>query len=147
MTSPSLPTPPVTSNGASVGLSILIVDDNVDAAESLGMLLSFEGHQVTVVHSGAEALEAGARVLPDVAFVDIGMPLMDGYQLARTVRALPWGANVLLIASTGWGQEDDKRRASEAGFDRHITKPADPLSLVTAITQWQADRQGAAPAA
>ena len=146
MTSSSLPSASATATSVPA-LSILIVDNNVDAADSLGMLLSFEGHEVTVVHSGAEALEAGARVRPQVAFVDIGMPVMDGYQLARHIRAQAWGTGMLLIASTGWGQEDDKRQASEAGFDRHITKPADPVTLMAAIAEWQADRQGASPAA
>ncbi len=135
-------TPPAAVSADKAALRILIVDDNIDAADSLGMLLGFEGHAVDVVHSGADALRSGSAQHPDVAFIDIGMPVMDGYELARQIRAQDWGRSMLLIASTGWGHEDDKRQALLAGFDRHITKPADPVTLLAAISEWQAARAG-----
>jgi CheY-like chemotaxis protein len=133
-------TSPASSDGAAATLSILIVDDNADAADSLGMLIEFEGHEVTVVLGGAQALEVGARLQPSIAFIDIGMPVMDGYELARQIRQQPWGQSMLLVASTGWGGEDDKLRALEAGFNRHITKPAEIDTLLAAIAEWQASR-------
>lgn len=102
---------------------ILVADDNTDAAESMGALLAMEGHEVRIVHDGPAALAAGAAFEPDVALIDIGMPKLTGYEVAERIRSQPWGQRVLLIALTGWGQEDDKRRALAAGFDHHLTKP------------------------
>lgn len=110
-------------------LRVLIADDNQDSAESLGMLLELSGHQVLLAHNGADALRLAADNLPDVALLDIGMPGMDGYQVAAAMRREAWGANMLLVAITGWGQDDDKRRASGAGFDHHLTKPMDSAAL------------------
>ena len=108
---------------------ILVADDNQDAADSLAMVLRLQGHDVTVVHDGQEALDLAARVHPDAAFLDIGMPLMNGYDCCRHMRQEPWGQRVLLVAVTGWGQEEDKRRAKEVGFDHHLTKPVAPADL------------------
>ncbi|HET7809643.1 MAG TPA: response regulator [Steroidobacteraceae bacterium] len=105
---------------------IVIADDNEDSAQSFAMLLSFSGHEVKVAHDGAEALDAVRNFRPDVAFLDIGMPVLTGYEVAQAVRAEPWGNEVTLIAVTGWGQPDDKQRAHTAGFDRHLVKPIDP---------------------
>ena len=106
---------------------ILVADDNVDAAESLALLLRLEGHAVEVVHDGAQAVAAVARERPDVALLDIGMPRLNGYEAAQRLRALATAddAPMLLVAVTGWGQRDDRRRASAAGFDHHLTKPVD----------------------
>lgn len=105
---------------------ILVADDNVDAAESLALLLRLEGHVVEVVHDGAQAVAAAARVRPDVALLDIGMPRLNGYEAAQRLRAIAAGGEpMLLVAVTGWGQRDDRRRASAAGFDHHLTKPVD----------------------
>jgi signal transduction histidine kinase len=109
---------------------ILVVDDNVDAGESLGQLLQFSGHQVVVAHSGPKAIEVSRAFQPRVALLDIGLPGMDGYELARSLRAEPFGPELLLIALTGYGQDEDRRRTREAGFDHHLTKPADPKVLV-----------------
>jgi PAS domain S-box-containing protein len=109
---------------------VLIADDNRDAAESLAMLLEIEGHSVTVAGDGRQALEAIAASPPEVALLDIGMPFHDGYEVARHVRADPRNLGVFLIAVTGWGQEQDKARAQAAGFDRHFTKPIDPVRLI-----------------
>jgi signal transduction histidine kinase/ActR/RegA family two-component response regulator len=105
--------------------SVLIVDDNRDAAESLAMLLRLLGLAVRVADNGGAALQAIDDDVPDVMFLDIGMPGMDGYEVARQVRRRRGGADVLLVALTGWGQDDDRRRARAAGFDHHLVKPAD----------------------
>jgi signal transduction histidine kinase/CheY-like chemotaxis protein len=102
---------------------ILIVDDNRDAAESLGILLNIRGHEVRVVYDGAAALEAMFCFQPAVVLLDLGMPGMDGYQVARRLRQQPVLKEVTLIALTGWGQEEDCRRCREAGFDHHLIKP------------------------
>src|SRR5262245_59482401 len=102
---------------------IVIADDNEDSAESFAMLLSFSGHEVRIAHDGAEALVTLRDFRPDVAFLDIGMPGLTGYEVAEAVRAEPWGQEVTLVAVTGWGQVDDKIRARTAGFDRHLVKP------------------------
>jgi two-component system, sensor histidine kinase len=104
---------------------ILVVDDNRDAAETLGALLSALGAQVAVVHGGREALENLDSFNPDVVLLDIGMPEMDGYEVARQIRSTPAHADILLIALTGWGQEHDQRRSRTAGFDHHLVKPPD----------------------
>ena len=105
--------------------SVLVVDDNVDAADTLQMFLELSGCLAHVAHSGAEALAVLERFQPQVALFDIGLPDMNGYELARRVRRLPGGADMLLIAATGWGQEADKQLAFDAGFDHHLTKPID----------------------
>jgi CheY-like chemotaxis protein len=108
---------------------ILVADDNRDAADSLAMILRLAGHEVHAAHDGREAVEAAAWFRPDVALLDIGMPKLNGYEACRRIREQPWGMNIVLVAITGWGQEEDKRRASEAGFDHHLTKPVDPAAL------------------
>jgi PAS domain S-box-containing protein len=108
---------------------VLIADDNVDGAESLAMLVKFSGHEVFVAHTGLDAFQMAAAHRPQIAILDIGMPGMDGYQVAQKVRDQAWGVNMTLIALTGWGQEDDKLRAQRAGFDYHLTKPVDPAAL------------------
>ncbi len=108
---------------------ILVVDDNVDSALSLALLLKKEGNEVATAHDGVEALELAARFLPEVVLLDIGMPRMNGYDAARRLRDQPGGKDLLLIALTGWGQSDVRDRIQEAGFDVHIVKPVDSLSL------------------
>ena len=110
-------------------MKIVIADDNRDSADSMAMLLEAGGHEVHVAYDGAEAVAAADKTRPDVILLDIGMPKMDGFECARAIRSQPWAAGTLLIALTGWGQEEDKRRAVEAGFDRHLTKPVDPVTL------------------
>jgi CheY-like chemotaxis protein len=108
---------------------ILVADDNRDAADSLAMLLRSDGHEVLVAYDGAKALEAIRESRPDVALLDIGMPEMNGYEVARRVREICPKESLTLIAVTGWGQQSDIARAMEAGFDRHFTKPIDPTFL------------------
>jgi CheY-like chemotaxis protein len=114
---------------SSMKRQILVVDDNCDAAESLAAVLEFMGNKTRWTHDGSEALRVAAESTPEVMLIDIGMPGMNGYELARAVRSKPWGTEVVLIALTGWGQDDDRRQAREAGFDAHILKPADPTEL------------------
>jgi PAS domain S-box-containing protein len=106
-------------------MRILVADDNRDAAASLATLLELDGHEVAVVYDGEGAIESAAAWKPDIALLDIGMPKRNGYEVAQHIRAAPWGRQIKLVAVTGWGQAEDKRRAREAGFDRHFTKPLD----------------------
>jgi signal transduction histidine kinase/ActR/RegA family two-component response regulator len=102
---------------------ILLADDNVDFVNSIGALLSAMGHSVVITHNGPDALTAAARFCPDYAFLDIGLPQMSGYDLARGIRKLACGPDTVLVAVTGWGQEKDRQLAFEAGFDHHMVKP------------------------
>jgi signal transduction histidine kinase len=113
------------SSSAPDQLQVLIVDDNTDAAESLGVLLDIEGHAAHIAHTGAEALQLAQSQALDVVFLDIGLPDMTGYDVAKRLRLLPNLEKTLLVALTGWGTEDDRQRTREAGFDRHLTKPAE----------------------
>lgn len=122
------------------GLHVLVVDDNVDAADALATLLELDGHTVRLAHDGPAALDAADAFAADAAFLDIGMPGLSGYEVARALRAR-FGAGLLLVAVTGWGAAEDQRQARRAGFDAHLTKPADPVQ-VRALLQ----RQRAAPA-
>lgn len=127
-----LPTSPLDPSAPSAGTAvrrILIADDNRDSAETLAALLRMEGHEVTSVHDGPVALSVFSEMKPDVVLLDIGMPGLTGYEVARRLRQMPSGASVRLIAITGWGQDVDKERAYAAGFDLHLTKPVDPHRL------------------
>ena len=115
-------------------LRILVVDDNQDSAESLAMLLRLRGHDVRTAHDGPTGLEAAGDHRAEVVFLDIGMPGMNGYDVARRLRERPDTRDVRLVAMTGWGQEEDRRRAREAGFDRHLVKPLDLGSLDELLT-------------
>jgi PAS domain S-box-containing protein len=108
---------------------VLIADDNADAATSLSLLLQMMGHETRVVHDGLAAVNAADEMRPDVVILDIGMPHLDGYAAAERMRARPWSVHTMFVALTGWGQDNDRRRALEAGFDHHLLKPADPESL------------------
>ena len=108
---------------------ILVADDNRDSADSLALLLRLSGNEVETVHDGRAAVEAAERWRPHLALLDIGMPVLNGYEAARAIREAPWGRGLTLIAVTGWGQEEDRRRSREAGFDGHLVKPVDPAGL------------------
>jgi signal transduction histidine kinase len=112
---------------------ILIVDDNVDAAESLGTMLAYSGHDVRVAHGGVEALSAAREFAPNVMILDLGMPQMDGYAVARAVRSDPQFASTRLIALSGYGQPDDRRRTADVGFDEHLVKPVEHDVLNAAL--------------
>ena len=119
-----------TSKRLSTRCRILIVDDNHDSADSLAMLLQLMGNEVRTAYDGEEAVRAAAGSRPDVVLLDIGMPKLNGYDACRRIREQPWGKEMFLIALTGWGQEEDRRRTEEAGFDHHMVKPVDPSLLL-----------------
>jgi PAS domain S-box-containing protein len=121
--------------GGARGLRVLIVDDNRDAAVSLATLLRLRGHEVRVEHDGVSALAAVESYIPNIVFLDIGMPGMDGYEVARQIRARRGLDGTVLAALTGWGQEDDRRRTAEAGFDHHLVKPPDPSAVLELLGQ------------
>ena len=141
---------PVAETAAPVSMRVLVVDDNQDAADSLGMVLKFLGTDVRVCHDGPSALEMLGTFRPDLVLLDLGMPGMDGYEVARRIRQNPEYRDLTLIALTGWGQEDDRRRSRSAGFDHHLIKPAgvDALrALMTTMGRRGAHRAAASPAA
>jgi len=127
-----------TTPAESAGLRVLVVDDNRDAADSCAMLLELSGHRARTAYNGTQALQLGENLLPHVVLLDIGLPDLNGYEVARRIRATPWGAHLPLVAVTGWGKEEDRERAFAAGFDHHLTKPVAPeavASLVTTLSQ------------
>jgi CheY-like chemotaxis protein len=121
---------------------VLVVDDNPDAGDSLGSILELLGAQVRVARGGPEALETFAGYRPSVVLLDIGMPGMNGYEVARAIRTRFAQEPVTLVALTGWGQEDDRRRAREAGFDHHLVKPAEIEALQRLLASLEAPGQG-----
>jgi CheY-like chemotaxis protein len=129
---------------AATSRCILVADDNVDSAESMALLLEAHGHRVHVAHDGDSAVAVADRVRPEVAFIDIGMPKRSGYDVARELRLRPWGAAIHLVAVTGWGQESDRRRAQENGFDDHLVKPATPDALLSMLASLDTPPAGGA---
>jgi signal transduction histidine kinase/DNA-binding response OmpR family regulator len=129
---------------ASTGCRVLVVDDNLDAADTVAMFLRIEGHAVQTAADGLAALTSAAAFAPEVVVLDIGLPKLDGYEVARRLREQPATQQALLIALTGYGQKGDKAHAVDAGFDQHLVKPADPCALAQAIADWQQHR-GTAP--
>jgi len=108
---------------------ILVVDDNVDGADSLAEMLRIMGNDTQSAHDGLEAVAVAEAFRPDVILMDIGMPRLNGYEACRRIRGEPWGRNIIIVAQTGWGQEDDKRKSQDAGFNFHMVKPVDPAAL------------------
>jgi signal transduction histidine kinase len=131
----SEPVRPCVAAPANTRQRILIVDDNVDALEGLSLLLKTAGFEVLQASDGRQALQVAAASPPDVAFLDIGMALMDGYEVARRIRAEPWGAHLPLVALSGWGQSDDLRRSRESGFDFHLVKPVSFEAVTDVISR------------
>jgi len=132
---PAVVSTPV-SDGASKSSSqrrILIVDDNRDSADSLAMLLEITGNQTYLAHDGVEALESIEKYRPEVVLLDIGLPKLNGHEVCRRIREQPWGKDIRIIALTGWGQEDDRRRSEEAGFNGHLVKPVDYDKLLALL--------------
>lgn len=119
-------------------LRILVVEDNVDAAESLVVLLDLKGHEVRTAYSGFEALDVASVFVPDVAFIDLGLPGIDGFEVARRLRQLSVCRGTFLIALSGYGRDEDKERAREAGFDDHLTKPVDPSTIEILLAESRA---------
>jgi PAS domain S-box-containing protein len=116
---------------------VLIVDDNQDAARTLGIMVKVLGSEMRIASDGREAIEIAAEFRPNLILMDIGMPRMNGYEAARYIRQQPWGKEITLVALTGWGQDEDRSRTKEAGFDYHLVKPADPAELRRLLTQGQ----------
>jgi CheY-like chemotaxis protein len=123
---------------AKSSLRILIVDDNRDGADSLGMLLRIMGNDIRTAYDGQEGVDVAGEFQPEVILFDIGMPKLNGYEACRSIREQSWGKGVVLIAVTGWGQDDDRRRSHEAGFDHHMVKPVDPKALMEMLAGLQA---------
>lgn len=111
------------ASGRPQSLRVLVADDNADTLEGLALLLEALGHEVRKASDGQETLQAVTAWRPDVALLDIGMPILDGYEVARRIRSEPWGAQLFLVAVSGWGQSEDRQRATDAGFDLHFRKP------------------------
>lgn len=132
---------------AAAASRVLVVDDNADAAEMMATLLELDGHEVRVAHDAESALAVADQFDPEVGLFDIGLPQMDGYELARRVRGDARLLDMYLVAITGWGQEDDRRRASEAGFDTHLTKPAEPEDVRQIVARAAAARSDRAAGA
>ncbi len=115
---------------------ILVVDDNRDAATSLAMMLKLMGNEAAKAHDGIEAIEIAEQFRPDLIMLDIGMPRLNGFDTAKRIRALPWGQQVTIVALTGWGQEEDRKRSKEAGIDDHLVKPVEPSALEKMLKSW-----------
>ena len=119
---------------------VLVVDDNEDAGASLVMLLQIAGHETSMAHDGLAAMEAMELLRPDLVLLDIGLPVLNGYEVCRRVRQQPWGKEIKVIALTGWGQEKDRKESREAGFDGHLVKPVDYGALTSLLASGLATR-------
>jgi len=113
----------------SIPLRLVVVDDNADNAHSLSLLLETLGHETKIAHNGIQALGVAHEFQPDAMIIDIGMPGLDGHDLARRIRAEEWGKDLLLVAASGWGQDEDKQASLEAGFNMHLVKPIELRTL------------------
>ena len=114
---------------------ILVVDDNHDSALSLAMMLSIMGHETRTAHDGESAVATAESFLPDVILLDIGLPKLNGYEVAQRIRESVWGQSMFLIAVTGWGQEEDRQRSSEVGLNVHMVKPVEPAALERLLSE------------
>jgi CheY-like chemotaxis protein len=115
--------------GAAPRRRILVVDDNHDSALSLGMMLKIMGHEIRTAHDGLAAVDVAGQFRPDMILLDIGLPKLNGYEACRLIREEPWSRDIVIVALTGWGQDEDRRRSHEAGFDHHLVKPVDVAAL------------------
>ncbi len=125
----------ITPNTAAAGLRILVVDDNQDNANALRVMLKCLGHEATTAYDGQAAVEQAEALRPEVILLDLGMPKLDGYAVCRHIRAQAWGTQVLLVAQTGWGQDEDRQRTRAAGFDHHLVKPISHATLVALLRE------------
>src|SRR5262249_20919043 len=128
---------------ATIAQRVLVVDDNRDAATSLATLLQITGHETFTANDGPTALEEIERLRPDPVLLDIGLPRVNGYEVCRRIREKSWGNDIALIALTGWGQEEDRRKSTAAGFDGHLVKPVDYATLIATLEALVAARKGA----
>jgi PAS domain S-box-containing protein len=138
-TDQSAPAPPdslpTITRSAAGRCRILVVDDSEDAATTLGTLLELAGYELSLAHDGEQALAVAEAYRPHVVLLDIGMPKLDGYEVCRRLRKLDWGRQATIIALTGWGQDQDRRRSTQAGFNHHLVKPADPTALLKMLDE------------
>ena len=123
-----------TESKPSAALKILVVDDSRDAADMCGALLALSGHTVKCAYTGRQGLALAEAFRPDVLLLDIGLPDFNGYQIAQQIRSMPWGGEPILVAITGWGQPEDRRRAFDAGFDHHLTKPVAAEAVMSLLS-------------
>jgi CheY-like chemotaxis protein len=119
----------------SAGRRILVVDDNRDSARTLARLLEIIGHEARTAHDGGEAVATTEAYRPEVILLDIGLPVMNGYEVARTIRRHPWGTDIVIVALTGWGQMEDRTRSKEAGINHHLVKPVEPQALLDLLSR------------
>jgi CheY-like chemotaxis protein len=131
---------------ATPSLRVLVVDDNVDAAHTLAMLVQLAGHDVRIAYDGPPALTLAEAFQPQVVLLDLNLPAMDGYEVARKLREKPETQEAVLAAVSGWGQPEDRRRSKDAGFDRHYVKPVDPNIITKLLADARRGRQGLPPA-
>ncbi len=131
--SPLPPVEKIEEVAPSGGRRILVVDDNVDAADSLGLLLEILGNEVRLAYDGEAGVESAGAFRPAVVLCDIRMPKLNGYDAARRVRSEPWGRDMVLVALTGWGQETDRQKCTEAGFNQHLLKPVEAAALMNLL--------------
>ncbi|MGE0610167.1 MAG: PAS domain-containing protein, partial [Pirellulales bacterium] len=127
--------PPVAENAKPAKLRVLVVDDNADAATTLGMVVKMLGNEVRTAGDGLQGVELAQQFQPHVVLMDIGMPRMNGYEASKAIRQQPWGQAMMLVALTGWGQDDDRQKALDAGFNHHLVKPAEPSELQRIFAQ------------
>lgn len=127
---------------ASQCFRILVVDDNHDSALSLAMMLSIMGHDTRTAHDGESAVATAESFLPEVVLLDIGLPKLNGYEVAQRIREQAWGKSMFLIAVTGWGQEEDRQRSSEVGLNVHMVKPVEPAALERLLAELRSEDLG-----
>jgi CheY-like chemotaxis protein len=121
-----------------------VVDDNRDSATSMAKLLTMTGYQTQTAFDGIEALDAAEKFRPDVVLLDIGLPKMNGYEAARKLRERPWAERLLLVALTGWGQEEDRQKSRNSGFDAHMVKPVEYKALIKFLAESETRQPGSA---
>jgi CheY-like chemotaxis protein len=136
------PSAPKAIKPATASHRILVVDDNGDSAKSLARLLKITGNATHVAHDGLEAVDAAQQFRPDVVLLDIGLPRLNGFDACRRIREQPWGKNMVLVALTGWGQDEDRRKSKDAGFDHHMVKPVDYDVLMNLLASLPAPQGG-----
>jgi len=127
-----------TAPQATDALHVLVVDDNHDAADTLAEVLEIMGCRTATAYDGQEGVEKAEKLRPDAVVLDLGMPRLNGYEACERIRAQPWGREIRLIAVSGWGQQDDRRRSMEAGFDAHLVKPVAPEELLALLQKKRA---------
>jgi CheY-like chemotaxis protein len=134
------PATPNAGKRAIASRRILVVDDNKDSAQSLALLLKITGHETCLAHDGLEAVVAAGQFRPELVLLDIGLPRLNGYEACRRIREEAWGKTIVLVALTGWGQEEDRRKSKDAGFDHHLVKPVEYNALVELLGELTSTR-------